>query len=324
MKKSNCLIAPILITLLLAGLTPGCRSTRAPADPAAEKSAIIRRAKAPQVFGLTAYTSDNGAVFAGAFRQYRNHIGRIDFVSARNSTAPVIGVGEEKVPMLIDSASAESWIGLSAARALGATALAGPDLFEKRARHVQDDTGGFAVILPSLKLEKAHVANPLFYARNPPGTLSGLNRWLDNPLPLAILGADFLRSFEFVTISLRGRRAVFSGTSVYPYAANALARIPVVNLQGGLGVACQIDGEPATALLDIAGDFAVAIDQASSATIRQVTIGDVVFRQVDAVPAPDLEHGGKSPPRLGRQLLERYDLVINRRGTELLLEKPSR
>jgi hypothetical protein len=33
--------------------------------------------------------------------------------------------------------------------------------------------------------------------------------------------------------------------------------------------------------------------------------------------------GTNSPPRIGRQLLERYDLVINQKGRQLLVEMPT-
>lgn len=326
MKRTMRILAGLSTIALSLGLSTSCRTVRDPAPGAdvADKQMMQRQAKPPQVLGITAYTSDEGARFAGIFRPQRDHVGRLPFISAKNSTAPVIAAPDGRGAMLLDTSAAESWISLREARRLETVAIAAPALFEKTARHVPDQAGGFAVILSWLRLEKLTVGNALFYVRNPPGTLDALIRGQRDPEPAAILGADFMRSLEFVRISLRGRRVIFSGTSVYPYAANAIARVPLVNLEGGLGVDCIIDGERQRALLDIAGDFEVALDRSSTSTLRQVSMGDIVFRQVGAVPTLASGFSTHSPPRLGRGLLERYDLVIHRRGTELLLEKPTK
>ena len=226
--------------------------------------------------------------------------------------------------MLIDSSAAESWLTFDAAVALKVTALSGPGLFERTPLHVYDQMGGFAAVIPRLNIGKLYVENAVFFVRNARGPLDGLTRWERTPYIHGVFGSDFLRSFEFVRISMRGRQAVVCGVNLYPYAESALARLPVTVVNGGIAVPCSIDGEKQEALIDIAGDFELAMENPRGGIVKQLTIGDLVFRKVEAIPAFDLGLGTNSPPRIGRQLLERYDLVFNQRGKELLFELPTR
>lgn len=289
-----------------------------------EKSALLKRAKAPQVYGLTAYSSDQGAIFAGAFRQHQGHATRIEFSSDKNSTAPVLGINGGKTLMLIDSAAAESWITVEAAAALKVVPMAAPGSFEKTPRHVYDTIGGFAGVLPTLTLERLFVQNAVLYVRNARGPLDSLTRWEKSPYLDGVLGADFLRSFEFVRISLRGRYMVFSATDAYPDTGNRLAELPLTELQGGFATEIMINGDKVQAIIDIAGDYEIALENPPGRKVRQVSLGDVVFRQVEVDSAFDQGFGFTSPPRIGRQLLERYDLVISNRGRTLIIERPTR
>lgn len=314
-----------LLALVVITLSAACSSTSPETSTrltAPEKETLTKRAKAPQTFGLTAYATENGARFGGAFRPQQNGIGRLPLAAEKNSTAPVIAINDDKAFMLIDPTAAESWLTVEASVALKTTALASPDLFEKNAKHVYDNIGGFAAVLPRFNLEKLTVNEGVFYVRNAHGPLDGLTRWEKEPPLDGVFGTDFLRAFEFVRISLRGRQVVISGSGVYPYADNAIAALPLTDLDGAIAVECMMDGEKQTALLDLAGDFEVALEKPTGSSMRQLTLGDIVFRNIEVVSSFDLGLGLTSPPRIGRQLLERYDLVIHQRGQQLLFERP--
>lgn len=315
-----------LWTLLVLLIASACATTKEPAAPVmlgdSEKQALTKRAKAPPTFGLTAYATGDGALFGGAFRLNQNQVGRPGLAAGKNSTAPVIEINRGKALMMIDTSAAESWVTVEASQRLDTTPLAGPELFERKARHVYDTTGGFAAVLPSMTIDSLLVNNALLYVRNARGPLDTLNRWEREPVPDGILGADFVRAFEFVRIGLAGRQIVLSSTAVYPYPDKAITALPLVDLGGGLAVECMMDGEKQIALIDLAGDFEVALERPSGMVMKQVTLGDVVFRQVEVVTALDLGLGLATPPRIGRQLLEKYDLVFNQKGRQLLLELP--
>ena len=322
---------PVAITvctvMLGAALLTACSTTRLQSSEmlsSQEKAGMLKRAKPPQVYGLTAYASDQGAIFAGAFRQHQGHATRIQFSSDKNSTAPVLGINGGKTLMLIDSAAAESWVTLESAVRLRVAPMAAPNSFEKLPRHVYDTVGGFAGVLSKITLEKLHVESAVLYIRNARGPLDALTRWERTPYLDGVLGSDFLRSFEFVRISLRGRYMVFSATDPYPDSGNRLAVLPLIDLQGGLAAEVMIDGEKAVAMIDIAGDYELALENPTTRRVRQLSLGDVVFRQVEVDSAFDQGFGFTSPPRIGRQLLERYDIVISDRGRQLIIERPTR
>jgi len=290
-----------------------------------EVDAVVKRGKSPQVFGLTAYGTENGALFAGAFRLHEGQAGRIDFKSDRNSTTPIIGVNDDNYLMLIDSSAAESWITPSANAGMNGVVLKDQYTFNKIPRHVYDTVGGMAVNVQKMTIDKIHVENAIFYMRAASGPLGMLTRWEKSPSLSGILGADFLRAFKFVRISLRDRYIVLSATANYP--PNNAATLTIVNtkdLQGGIGVDAMLDGEKASVMIDLAGDFELAVGQPQDSTMRQVSIGDAVFRKVDVVSGFEIGLGTNSVPRIGRQLLEKYDLVFNNFGKQLIIELPKK
>lgn len=321
-RLSRLLLSFHMAVLLLAGCKspPPAQSTALSKE---QKTTLTKRAKPPQTFGITATATGDGATFSGAFRQYQNNVGNLELLEHEDARIPGIAVNNEKARLLVDTAAAESWLSVDAGTRLNMMPIAGPDLFERKPRHVYDEAGGFAAIIPTLSLDKATVGNAIFYIRNVVGPLDTFARGEDATMLDGVLGADALRSFEFVRISLKSGRMIVSSTSVYPYPENAMATVPLINVRGGLGVEAMIDGEKIKILIDLAGRFEMATLSPASPLIRQVTIGDAVFRQVEVISALDAGLGADSPMRIGRKLLERYDLVINQRGKQLLFERPT-
>jgi len=286
-------------------------------------AAVAKRGKEPQVFGLTAYRTEYGALFAGSYRLHKGQAGRIAFQSDPNSTTPIIAVNDQ--PMMIDSSSAESWISPGANAAMGGVVLKDQYVFEKYPRHVYETVGGLAVVVPKMIIDKIHIENAVFYMRAAAGPLGMLTRWEKSSNISGILGADFLRAFQFVRISLRDRYVFLSATSAYPpNEAAALTTVNTKDLQGGIGVDAMLDGEKASVLIDLAGDFEVAVNQPADSKMRQVSIGDAVFRQVEVISGYEIGLGTNSVPRIGRQLLEKYDLVFNNFGKQLIIELPKK
>jgi len=289
-----------------------------------ELSTLIKRGKAPQVFGLTAYSTENGALFAGSYRLHKGQAGRIEFQSDKNSTTPIIGVNDNDQMMLIDSSSAESWISPGANIAMNGVVLKDQYVFEKYPRHVYETVGGMAVVVPKMTIDKIHIENAVFYMRAASGPLNMLTRWEKSSSINGVFGADFLRAFQFVRISLRNRYVFLSATSAYPPNEVTLTTVNTKDLQGGIGVDAMLDGEKKSVMIDLAGDFEVAISQPSDSKMRQISIGDAVFRQVEVVSGFEIGLGTNSVPRIGRQLLEKYDLVFNNFGKQLIIEIPKK
>lgn len=288
-----------------------------------EKQALTKRAKTPQVFGLTVYSSPEGAVFAGAYRVHEGQTVRLEFTSDKNSTTPTIMTEHENI-LLVDSSAGEGWLTVAAFEDMGGIPLKDAGLFEKTPRHVYDLNGGIAAIVPKVIFDTVHVESSIFYVRNKLGPLDLLARWEKSPPIVGVLGADFIRAFKFVRISLADRYLVLSATTEYPGTPAQVAAVPLVDKNGGLAVEAMVDGNKETIILDIAGDFEIANGAPAPGTIRQVSIGDVVFRQVESVPGAEIGLGLDPGFRIGRQLLEKYDLVFNNYGKQLILERPPR
>lgn len=289
-----------------------------------DRAAMTKRGKPPQVFGMTAYSSERGVIFASSFRQHQGHATQVDFASDGNTTTPVIGVNDDDELMLIDSSAAESWISVEAKAKMKGVVLMDPGVFEKTPSHVYDNVGGFAVVVPQFFIKKLAVESGVFYMRYATGPLGPLTRWEKSPKIDGVLGADFLRSFQFVRISLRGRNAILSATTPYPGMSQVVASVPLKNLNGGLAAEIMINEEKVVAMIDIAGDFEVALPAPEANTAKQVSIGDAVFRNVEVISGADIGLGLEPTPRIGRQLLEKFDLVLTDFGKQLVIEIPAK
>jgi len=196
-------------------------------------------------------------------------------------------------------------------------------LFEKQAAHVNDTVGGLASVVPQMEFAKMRIERAVFFLRNQHGPLGMLTRWEKSPAIDGVFGADFIRAFKFVRISLRGRHVVLSATSDYPQLNNRIASIPLIKGNEGFELEAVINGTKKIVMVDIAGDFEMAMDISSPEMLRQVSLGDAVWRKVEAIPGREMGLGLNPEPRIGRQLLEKYDLVFNNYGKELILERPA-
>lgn len=322
MKNIRLRIALIPVAALLL-TSCGTMSTKEPhMVTQAEKAQLAERGKSPQVFGLTAYSTPNGAIFAGGFRLHHGQARRIDFASDKNSTTPLVKA-EGGLQFLIDSSATESWITTEAFSKLNGVTLKESGLYEKRPQHVYDETGGLAVVIPKIIIDELHIESSVFFMRNKHGPLGVLTRWEDPSEIDGVVGADFLRAFKFVRISFKNRYVVMSATTEYPDTNNRIATIPLIKSNEGLTLEAVINGDREVVFVDIAGDFEMATDTTASETLRQVSIGDAVYRKVEAIPGREIGLGLEPQPRIGRQLLEKYDLVFNNYCEELILERPS-
>jgi hypothetical protein len=292
----------------------------------AQRAQLLKSQRAPELFGLTAYESEGGPIYVGGQRTHPGDLARLPFASDNRSTAPLVRAGPNKAAglcALLDTSARESWLSLQAAAAAGVRML-GPSPQPRRAVHVHDEAGGYISVAPHIKLDEIQVENVLFHVRAANGPLGPLARWETDPRPEAVLGGNLLRAFQFVQIDFPGRSAMFSATTPYaPDETRLVATAPLKDLRGAVGCEGSVDGEPADLVLDTGGDFACAMKDPPSAELRQVRIGDLVFRRVPVDNA--FERGLDTPehPRIGRALLSRYKVTLDFRRKLVYFEKPS-
>jgi hypothetical protein len=290
--------------------------------------ALLRNARPPQAFGLTVYNTERGAVFAGAHRMHAGHSALLPFLSRSDEKAPIVffsARGIPKIHALIDTASRENWIVPSVARSVDMIPLAGPNPFQIQAVHVYDEIGGYAALLHKLAFGSMHVENVVFYIRAASGPLGPPARWVRDPEPAAVLGAPFLRALSYATFDFPARKIFFSATTPFPGASEEtlIAKIPLLDIRGVIGADGMLNGEPATFIIDTGGDFDLAMNEPIDATVRRLSLGELVFpRDVSVAVARDIGLGEIEYPRIGRGLLARYKVTFDFRARQIWFERP--
>jgi hypothetical protein len=108
-----------------------------------------------------------------------------------------------------------------------------------------------------------------------------------------------------------------------PRVDRLLAKIPCRFVHGALAAQGAINGKPTTVLLDTAGDFAAALPDPDSDTVRQISLGDLVLRNSPAVSCTQMNLGMPSYPRVGLHLLGRYQITLADQGRVMYVERPA-
>ena len=101
-----------------------------------------------------------------------------------------------------------------------------------------------------------------------------------------------------------------------------IAALPLKEVEGAFATDGAIDGEKKTIILDSAGDFEVAMDNPPSDTLKQVSVGDLVFRNVKVVESKDQSLGLLSHPRIGRKLLSKFNITFAPKKKLVYFERP--
>lgn len=319
-----------LTAIATVAASTGCSTTAkkdAKAVPLSETNlkALANRAKDPRIFGLTVYPSDAGPVLAGSWRTHEGEVAAINFPGTGDSTAPVVEfrpAGTVAVDALLDTSSPQSWSTMGAFKSLNMELLAAPSLLESRPAHVYDEVSGYLAVVPRLNIERITLENALVQVRAATGPLGPLARNVEKVE--VVLGMDAIRAFNHVQFVFPSRFVLFSATSdAQPDDAKVLAAVPQLSLGGALGAEGMMDGQPAKFVIDTAGDFAVALaTNAAGGTLKQVSVGDLVFRDVQSQPGLSMGLGPIQYPRIGRRLLSRLTLTVDNRAKVVRFERP--
>lgn len=291
----------------------------------ANLKALANRAKDPRIFGLTVYPSDAGPVLAGSWRTHEGEVAAVNFPGTGDSTAPVVEIrpaGALAVDALLDTSSPQCWSTLAAFKSLNMELLAAPSLLESKPGHVYDEVSGYLAVIPRLNIERITLENALIQVRGAAGSLGPLARGVEKAE--LVLGMDAIRTFNHVQFVFPSRFVLFSATSdAQPDETKVLATVPLLSLGGALGVEGVIEGQPAKFVIDTAGDFAVALaTNVAGGTLKQISVGDLVFRDVQSQPGMSMGLGPIQYPRIGRRLLTRMTLTVDNRAKVVRFERP--
>lgn len=326
LKSIQALCTGLCLVVLAGGCTTTTPSEIKPLTEA-QLRGLFSKAKDARNFWITVYQSGpQNAQFAGANRLHPEHLAQRDFVGESASTAPMINAdnGREKtIITLIDTTAAQSWLDLDTFTQVNATPLA-PPVYGCIPKNVNDNIPGYACVLTKMRFNQLHVENALFHFRAATGPLGCLARGEEHPAPDAILGCDFLKAFAFVQIDYPKHSVVLSATSEYsPEEKNLIATLPLKEVEGAFAADGEFDGEKNIFILDSAGEFEVAMDNPPANKLKQISIGDLVFRNVSVVDSKDQSLGLLSYPRIGRQLLSRFNVTFAPKKKLVFFERPS-
>jgi hypothetical protein len=303
-----------------------------------ELRSFFSRARDPRRFWITVYITEQGPVFAGANRVHRAQVVKVPFQpeqtpillfqTSAEASMPVVkfdlGTDEQHLALL-DTTSARNWLDYDVAQKFDVLPV-GPPAIDDKPRHVQDAIPGYASVVGKLRFEQLNVESAVVYTRAAHGPPGPLARRKPKPWPQLVLGTDLLKAFQFVQLDYPNRRAVFSATAGYTPEPDALiATVALNDIQGAFAAQGTINGQAHTFLLDSAGDFEIAMPvPPTNGMLRQVTVGDLVFRQVAAVSTPSQGLGLGKYPRIGRRLLCRFRVTFAPGQRKVFFEKPGK
>lgn len=313
---------------LAALLAAGCRTPRdVPARPLSKQElrALFSRAQEPRRLWLTVYRSEKGPVFSGHNRVHPEQLASLPFQSRQDPRAPLVLMNAWKgrdFAALVDTTAAKSWISMETFAAMQAVPL-GPPAYRYPPKHVADDIPGYVCLVEKLRFDHLHVERALFCMRGGVGKLDALARGVRKPTVDAVLGMDMIKAFRYVQIDYPARAVYLSTTIGYkPEERLLVASAPYHEVEGALAVRGRINDKDAVILLDTAGDFAMATDGPAFETLRQVSLGDLVFRNVETEPAEDFDLGMLKTPRIGHGLLGRFRVTIDTEAGMIHFEQP--
>lgn len=302
-----------LVILLPASLMlSGCQSNSPKKEQPislARQQILLEKTTTPQELGFSIHRAQDGIAYGGSAHLHPHHLTSAKMLKE----IPVIKLrGRSKrntMKALLDFGSASSWLEFSTsqefqAHFMGINGMVIP-------YRGKSNTGGqnaYAGVITQLRIDNLFIENVPFYIRMALHSLGPLARGVQKPKIDAVLGYDNLRIFEYIQVDLRNHSVSFSSDVPYiPHKSLLMTTARIIDLPGyGLAIEGAIFGKPVPVILDFAGDYHFERGDKKVNKTKQVSLGNIVFRDV---PTLVLEPN-KSPPRAGRRMLEAYIITI--------------
>lgn len=325
MKASFGMFSLILASVALLGCsTSGSKDRPTRALSEREQKAALAHCKSPAHFGFSVVPAYKGIDFRGAARLKSTHP-----VVAKllKGTIPVIEVRGENprdtIKMLVDFSAPVSWMEyLTAKRQKVAFLGVNNQVIPYRGAYYADGINAYAGAVEKVWIDSLSMENVPFYIRMSKGTLGPLARGIIDPPVEATLGYDNLRNFKYVQIDMLRNQMVFSAaTSYQPSEELLIATAKIIHLSGyGLVVEGAILGQAVPLVIDFAGDYSFARGDVAVESTKQISLGEMVFRQV-----PTLALNSKNAaPRVGRKIFEPYIVTVCNEKGVVYFERPAK
>lgn len=320
MKTILQLLATTAAILALAGCSTPDKDA---ALNSKQTAAFLATARHPQMYGFgVTRTRDGGITYIGQAHLHPNHLATAGF---EKRDIPVIKM-EGRTPhknmvAMLDTSAIDSWMGFSTAELFDVKPMGINDqLIPYRGGLNTGNTPAYASVVTQLRIKQLFIENAPIYVRMATGSMGPLARGISDPHVDAVIGYDILSQFEYIQFDIANRRVAFSATIPYvPHENLVLTRATIEPVEGyGLAVGGAIFGQDTPIILDVAGNYHFARNEATDGMTKQVSIGNLVYRQVPTLPLP----GRDSPPRAGRQMLSPYLVTICPKEGIVYFERP--
>jgi hypothetical protein len=287
-----------------------------------QQEIYLSKSKPAQHFGFQVYPLPRGEVgLRGSARLHPNQRAEVAMSSTDPFLIPIMGKNKKNNALaLLDTASPTSWLEFAYSRDLLAKFLSFRDHhFPYRGQRSTGGVNAYVALVHQLRIHQIFIDNIPLYVRMATGSLGPQGRSLEEPQLKAVLGYDVLQLFSIVQIDFPRQMIRFSTTDSYtPNAMDLLATASIINHpQGGLVVEGALFGEKTPIVLDLAGAYALARPDMQEPYTRQLSIDELVFRQIPTLPLPP-----GNLPYLGRELLDECIVTLCPQAGYVYIEKP--
>lgn len=287
-----------------------------------QQEIYLSKSKPAQHFGFQVFPLPRGEVgLRGSARLHPNQRAQLAMSPIDPLLVPIMGKNKKNTALaLLDTASPTSWLEFAYSRDLLAKFLGFRDQhFPYRGQRSTGGVNAYAALVHQLRIDQLFIENMPMYVRMATGSLGPQGRSLDEPQLKAVLGYDVLQLFSIVQIDFPRQMIRFSTTDSYtPNAIDLLAKAAILDHpQGGLVVEGALFGEKTAIVLDLAGAYALARPDIQEPYTRQLSIDELVFRQIPTLPLPP-----GNLPYLGRELLDECIITLCPQADVVYIEKP--
>ena len=287
-----------------------------------EITGALSSAKPPQQFGFSVYPIGEGIAMNGSARLHPLHTASVD---SKCNDAPVIkmrgSASRMKLNALIDPISPHTWFKYDTAIDFRGSFMGFANRqLPYRGKLNIGAAQAFAGVIPQLRIDQLLIENIPVYIRMATGSIGPLNRGIQSPDIDALLGYDLLRNFEYIQFDPITKKINFSASGTYtPNPSLLIGRASIVNQEGvGLAIAGAINGKPTPILLDFAGNYLFAVNQATKNVTQQIDLGEVVYINT---PTQNVITSDRFP-RAGLSMLMKYKVTICPRINVVYFEQP--
>lgn len=309
--------------LLLAG---GCTTPPQEDRPLErdELRALLARAKNPRSLYLTVYEGPAGPEFENAHRVHMDQAAHEPFAGSGDQPCMITVRGGSSTPLtaLLDPSTPESWTTVPMKKEIPLLPL-GPPYYQVQSAHLGQTKGGFLAFASAIKINSVIVDSCLFSIRNNIGGLGPFARGIETPKIDMVLGHQFLQAFNFVRLNYPEQTVSFSTTRPFPEPGpTLLTKLPLHMIKGALGTEAVVRGEDTKILLDLAGNYSVAVSERMDEKNINVFLGDLALRRLSPWTFDHLGLTESRYPRLGWQVLRQFVITLDYQRDVIWLERP--